>query len=72
MQTAPIPSKFTPPRLPRIVHRSRLIERLGKTVDTRETQRTFFAPLEQVASAHLDIQAAQLGYRQGGPSRVLL
>jgi len=38
-----------------------------KTVDTREIGRFFYAPLEQVATLHLDIKARELGYEGGWP-----
>jgi len=36
-----------------------------KTVDTRETKRYFYPPLEQVATLHLDIKARDMGYESG-------
>jgi FdhE protein len=40
-----------------------------KTVDTRVLARPFYPPLEQVASLHLDIKAAEGGYTAGIPIR---
>ena len=34
-----------------------------KTVDIRQIGRTFYPPLEQVATLHLDMKAAELGYQ---------
>jgi FdhE protein len=38
-----------------------------KTVDTRALARNFYPPLEQIASLHLDIKAAEEGYAAGIP-----
>jgi len=38
-----------------------------KTVDTREIERYCYAPLEQVATLHLDIKAQELGFAGGWP-----
>jgi FdhE protein len=38
-----------------------------KTVDTREIARYCYAPLEQVATLHLDIKAQELGFAGGWP-----
>ena len=40
-------------------------ERYIKTVDLRHTDRIFYAPLEQVATLHLDIKAAGMGLAAG-------
>jgi len=36
-----------------------------KTVDSRETERIIYPPMEQIASLHLDINARQKGYDSG-------
>jgi FdhE protein len=38
-----------------------------KTVDTRALARSFYSPLEQIASLHLDIKAVEEGYAAGIP-----
>jgi FdhE protein len=38
-----------------------------KTVDTRVLGRRAYPPLEQVASLHLDLKAAEAGYTAGLP-----
>jgi FdhE protein len=39
-----------------------------KTVDTRVLNRPSYPPLEQVASLHLDLKAAEAGYTAALPS----
>lgn len=41
-----------------------------KTIDTRETHRTIYPPLEQIATLHLDIKAKELGHVSGVPVEV--
>jgi FdhE protein len=36
-----------------------------KTLDSRETERMIYPPLEQISSLHLDFKAKELGYRSG-------
>jgi FdhE protein len=38
-----------------------------KTVDSRQLARTFYPPLEQIASLHMDIKASEAGYAAGLP-----
>jgi FdhE protein len=42
-----------------------------KTVDIRQIDRTFYPPLEQVSTLHLDIKAAELGFQNPMPSHHL-
>jgi FdhE protein len=39
-----------------------------KTVDSRQMSRLSYPPLEQIASLHLDIKAAEAGYETGSPA----
>ena len=36
-----------------------------KTLDSRETERMIYPPLEQISSLHLDFKAKELGYKSG-------
>ena len=36
-----------------------------KTLDSRETERMIYTPLEQIASLHLDYKAKEMGYESG-------
>jgi FdhE protein len=38
-----------------------------KTLDSRETERMIYTPLEQIASLHLDYKAKEMGYESGIP-----
>ncbi len=41
-------------------------EKYIKAVDTREIERIFYPPLEEVATLHLDIKAKEMGFEGGG------
>ncbi|MEE4261097.1 MAG: formate dehydrogenase accessory protein FdhE [Desulfobacteraceae bacterium] len=40
-------------------------KKYAKTLDSRETERMIYPPLEQISSLHLDFKAKELGYRSG-------
>jgi hypothetical protein len=42
-----------------------------KTVDGRKLARPVYPPLEQVATLHLDLKAAEAGYESAFPARPL-
>jgi FdhE protein len=42
-----------------------------KTLDSRETERMIYTPLEQIASLHLDYKAEEMGYESGIPLTML-